>query len=370
MARILFLNPWHGGSHKQVADEWQRWSRHQIEICGLPARHWKWRMRHAAWTFAQELRERQQRGEHFDAICCTDMLDAATFRALAGRAALGDIPIILYVHEHQAGYPDPRGKDRDQHFALTNLTSVVAADAVWFNSAYQRQEFAANHQQLLKQLPDYRDTDWWLPAWELSRVQWPGWDLAEHTPRPRAAKAPLHILWAARWQADKAPERFTRVLTQLLDEGHDMMVSMVGGHRGHTHHHPFADLPQRLGERLQHFGFLPQRADYEDALHSADVVVSTAEHEFFGISMVEAAAAGCLPCLPRSLAYPEVFARLEPNLSDLVFYDGSEQQLLQRLRQHCQEPPARGQACAAVAHLHWQQRAEAMDAGVDALLGR
>jgi glycosyltransferase involved in cell wall biosynthesis len=39
----------------------------------------------------------------------------------------------------------------------------------------------------------------------------------------------------------------------------------------------------------------------------ADCIVSTAHHEFFGLAVVEAAAAGCLPLLPPRRAYPELF---------------------------------------------------------------
>ena len=52
----------------------------------------------------------------------------------------------------------------------------------------------------------------------------------------------------------------------------------------------------------------------------ADVVVSTADHEFFGIGIVEATAAGAVPLLPRRLSYPEL---LEPlgTAAEPFFYD-------------------------------------------------
>jgi glycosyltransferase involved in cell wall biosynthesis len=66
----------------------------------------------------------------------------------------------------------------------------------------------------------------------------------------------------------------------------------------------FERLPDLLGDRLVAFGFLPD-GEYVDLLRRSDIVVSTAEHEFFGIAIVEAMAAGVFPVLPDRLVYPE-----------------------------------------------------------------
>ena len=50
----------------------------------------------------------------------------------------------------------------------------------------------------------------------------------------------------------------------------------------------------------------PEREEYYRWLRQGDIVISTALQENFGLSVIEAAAAGCLPLLPRRLAYPEV----------------------------------------------------------------
>jgi glycosyltransferase involved in cell wall biosynthesis len=62
-----------------------------------------------------------------------------------------------------------------------------------------------------------------------------------------------------------------------------------------------------LGERLVHIGEPGSRADYATLLASADVAVSTARNEFFGLAMLEAAYAGCLPLVLDRLAYPEIY---------------------------------------------------------------
>ncbi len=54
-------------------------------------------------------------------------------------------------------------------------------------------------------------------------------------------------------------------------------------------------------------GYASSRQDYAHILKQGSVVISTATHEFFGISVLEAVRAGCRPLLPKRLSYPELF---------------------------------------------------------------
>jgi glycosyltransferase involved in cell wall biosynthesis len=54
------------------------------------------------------------------------------------------------------------------------------------------------------------------------------------------------------------------------------------------------------------FDEYPPREEYISWLIRGDIVVSAALQENFGLSIIEAAIAGCWPLLPRRLAYPEV----------------------------------------------------------------
>ena len=113
------------------------------------------------------------------------------------------------------------------------------------------------------------------------------------------ADRPLRIVWPHRWEHDKNPESFFDALFKLQDEEDlDFRVSVLG--------QSFEDVPEifqeaktRLGPKIVHFGRLESRADYFEVLRSSDVVVSTANHEFFGVAVLEAAASGCFPILPN-----------------------------------------------------------------------
>ena len=56
-----------------------------------------------------------------------------------------------------------------------------------------------------------------------------------------------------------------------------------------------------------HLGQPETRDAYAALLSRADVAVSTATNEFFGIAMVEASYAGCWPLVPDRLAYQELY---------------------------------------------------------------
>jgi glycosyltransferase involved in cell wall biosynthesis len=81
---------------------------------------------------------------------------------------------------------------------------------------------------------------------------------------------------------------------------------IVAGEHIDPHAPDFVAARERWAGHLLHWGYASAAADYSRLLHRADIVVSTAAQEFFGISMIEALYCGCIPVLPRRLTYPDL----------------------------------------------------------------
>ncbi|MBN2130595.1 MAG: DUF3524 domain-containing protein, partial [Sedimentisphaerales bacterium] len=153
--RILALEPYYGGSHKAFLDGWSAASRHEWTVLSLPPYKWKWRMRHAAVTFAEMVAERASGDLPWDVLFCSDMLNLAEFLGLAPQG-IRNVPSAVYFHENQLTYPVRFESERDYQFAMTNMTTALAADTVWFNSAFHRDSFLAALGSFLKRMPDYQ----------------------------------------------------------------------------------------------------------------------------------------------------------------------------------------------------------------------
>jgi glycosyltransferase involved in cell wall biosynthesis len=316
--RILFLNPFHGGSHAAVAEGYARRSQHDITLLTLSiAGGWRWRMRGAAVTFARKLREMSGSGRAmFDLILATDMLDLATFLGLT-RDLVATIPVALYFHENQLTYPLPAGRVRDLSFPWMNYTSALAADAIFFNSAFHRRAFLDALPGLPGRHHDHQELDLIGSVAAKAHVLPPGIDLSrlddekqrtsQYATRNTQHDSPLHpvILWNSRWEYDKGPEAFFDALRELDARGVDFRVIVAGEHID-PQNRSFVAAQQWLGARALAWGFAANVAAYRELLWQADIVVSTAIQEFFGIGVVEAMYCGCVPILPHRLSYPDL----------------------------------------------------------------
>ena len=351
--RVLFLEPFYGGSHRAFADGLVAHSSHRIELHTLPARFWKWRMRGAALHFARRI----ARPERYAVLLVSDLMSAADLKALWGERCP---PIVLYLHENQLSYPLPPGGQVDLQFGFTDVTSALAASAMVFNSHFHRDSFFAALPRFLRQMPDYVPR--WVPAALEAKAQvlYPGCRLPPPAaaavggrsepappvgavataapppaapaaaggrserappvvpapaavpppgpplPRPPALPevAPL-VIWNHRWEFDKQPEVFFAALRRVDAAGVAFRVALLG-ENFQAVPQAFIEAQRWLGARLVQYGYEPDRGAYWEWLRQGSVVVSTALQENFGIAVVEAVAAGNYPLLPHRLAYPEV----------------------------------------------------------------
>jgi len=322
--RVLALEPYYGGSHRAFLDDWISRSRHRWTLLTLPAHKWKWRMRHAPLTFAEQVRSQLNAGEKWDILFCSDMLSLAGFKGLT--PALAAVPSVVYFHENQLTYPVRREEPRDAHYGFTNIGTAIAAQSIWFNSTFHCNEFYDAAGKFIRRMPDFAPFDQLHAARKRSVVRHPGITLPPQCPQPRPG--PLNILWAARWEHDKNAADFFTAIDLLDRRGVAFSLSVIG--ESFRRSPPeFAAARERFDARIVHWGFQPTRQAYNTVLSQAGVVVSTANHEFFGISVIEAIAAGAVPLLPRRLAYPETVATTGDD--DPWFYNGSPEHLAERL---------------------------------------
>jgi len=297
--KILFLEPFFGGSHKDFALGFQASSNHEITLVTLPDRFWKWRMRGAALYFVDHVKD----FSCYDVIFTTDMMDLTDFISLAGK----DLPpVVMYFHENQLSYPLAAKQKRDFHLGFTNILSAFAAEMVLFNSQFHFNEFITAAERLIKQMPDFR------PKWmikkikEKTRVLYPGCRFKKGIMAltPRNIRPPL-IIWNHRWEYDKNPEYFFDAISSLKEKNIKFKVAVLG-EKLDIFPEVFDRAKERFKDELLTFGYVESRDDYISWLEKGAIVVSCAIQENFGISIVEAVRFGCIPLLPDRLSYPEV----------------------------------------------------------------
>jgi len=329
--RILALEAYYSGSHRAFLDGWSNRSRHKFQTLTLAGYKWKWRMRHSAITFATQANELIQQGEKFDCVFCSDMLNLAEFLGLVD-GEIRNLPTIAYFHENQLAYPVRVESERDYQFVMTNMTTALSASEVWFNSDFNRQSFLVGLGEFLKRMPDCQPFDAIEKIRAKSKVQPPGVDEID---RPRKKNnGPLRILWACRWEHDKGPDDFFQAIAKLKKTGQDFRLGVIG-EQFRDCPDVFAQAKEDFAEHIDVWGYQKSRADYETALGWADVIVSTAHHEFFGISVIEAIMAGAYPVLPKRLSYPGIMG-LNENDGEEFFYNGGIKDLTGQLERLCE----------------------------------
>lgn len=302
--KVLILEPYFGGSHKSFLKGLSTRLPFEFSLMTLPARKWKWRMRLSAPYFADKLR---QTGERFDRILCSTFLDVAAFRGLAPEW-VRQVPLLTYFHENQFAYPVQVEDEKDFHFALTNLTTALASDRIAFNSRYNLETFITGMKNLMKKSYDMKLNDPVKEITSKARIIPPGMDFSgiDKLPDPERSGPPV-ILWNHRWEHDKNPELFFRTLIDLDKNGINFRLIVLG--ESFKDHPPVFEKAQNiLANKILHFGYVGAKHEYTAWLKKGDIVVSTANHEFFGMSVIEAVRAGCRPLLPDRLAYPELFS--------------------------------------------------------------
>ncbi|VDM31168.1 unnamed protein product [Hydatigera taeniaeformis] len=388
-AAILLVEGFNGGSHKQLISTIERSLTEKGEsvcVVSLPPTKWHWRARTGALALAALIPKSICPNGGFRVLFTSAVFSLPELLAL--RPDLATIPQkYLYFHENQLTYPlreDGESATKpDYQFAYIQVLSALAADLILFNSAFNMHSF-------YERLPAFLAAG--LPTPPSPRVPEPQ-GLVEKLLKPKSrvlhflveppplplpihdnaedfeaavrsqaerirarGQAPLRILWNHRWDYDKNPVDFFKVIFDLakihVDEAFfdlgrstlrpstgdtiapsEMDLSSLPSEQaqarfqlsvlGAASHDiprifPMAETYLRRTGHIAVWGFVDSREAYWCTLADCDVVVSTANHEFFGVSVVEAVAVGCVPLLPHRLAYPELLVQGPPS-SDCVY---------------------------------------------------
>ena len=293
---VTVASGYHTGSHRQWAEGYAQASGHEVTIASLPGSFWQWRLAGGFVDLAAQIAD----GERPDAVLATSMVDVAGLRGMLAREGV-EAPIALYMHENQITYP-PLGRNRTERlYGLVNWTSLLGADAVAFNSTFHRDEVMDALPRLLREMPDRRQ-DHLLPVVEGRSTVLPVGCRLDDIPGGPKTDPPIAV-WSHRWDRDKDPGAFLRIVREVAEAGVAFQVALMG-ERFVKQRADHDDAVAALGDRVIVDGHV-DRDRYVEVLGAATVVVSTARQEFFGVSVVEAEHAGCLPILPDRLVYPE-----------------------------------------------------------------
>ncbi|XP_066855795.1 tRNA-queuosine alpha-mannosyltransferase isoform X10 [Anser cygnoides] len=312
---VLLIEAFYGGSHKQLMDLLQEELKEECVLCTLPAKKWHWKARTAALYFMQTVPTNpnyrfmpEHKLAHLEnLIGVKSNGDAYQFAGLPGQQksrALGGLMKNSNVCRESGLCEAQPGLCTTQHEGLHS--PLTAPERL-------------NKSEASESTNPCQEEDKQHLTFNLCNI-WSGMDYQQR---------PLHVAWPHRWEHDKDPETFFKVLLKLKEKELPFRVSVLG--------ECFTDVPdifseakKALGSSVLHWGYLPSKDDYFQALCTADVVISTAKHEFFGVAMVEAVYCGCYPLCPKALVYPEIFPA--------EYLYSTPEQLFKRLQNFCKRP--------------------------------
>jgi glycosyltransferase involved in cell wall biosynthesis len=357
---ILLVSPFHGSSsHAAWANGFKTHSRHSVSIVELADQAWAWRLKGGSVPLWQELRHWNK---PTDLIMATSLTCLASLHGLLRRSPLAGLPTVYYMHENQLTYPIRPGGKRDSQLVLRQFHAQLAADEIWFNSAYNKDSWFRKLPGFLANFKDHHGLELLSELEERSKVVPLGLCLGD-TPLPSGDRKRPILLWNQRWAWEKGVDRLVSLIKKFGPQA-DFDVVLLGPSSQDAVR---LELEDFLGPRLLHSGWC-SRDSYLDWVGKASVTVSVARHEFFGISLLEAASRGLMLFVPNGLAYPEV---LPAELHSTCLYS-STKDLYRRLKGFLAAPKEfdsiRRELREAALNYDWKRQATNYDSELERVL--
>ncbi|WGL16729.1 DUF3524 domain-containing protein [Microbulbifer bruguierae] len=314
--KVLLLSAYDADSHKRwrrglvaAIPEWQ-WT-----VLTLPPRYFSWRVRgnSLSWGRGESASVLRQ---SWDLVVTTSMTDLSSLRGLVPE--LARVPTVVYFHENQFDYPRSEEAVDSVEPQLLNIYTALCGDLLLFNSEYNRTSLLEGAADLLHRLPDFVPKGICAEIAHKSRVLPVPLENAAFDVSQERSSHPTFI-WNHRWEYDKGPDILLAALRRFGKQGIPFTVHMVG-QQFRRQPSEFAHIRKLLGKlgAMGAWGYQESLADYRRLLGQSHGVISTARHDFQGLAVLEAVAAGCQPLVPDNLAYPEWFGRTGWRYSDDV----------------------------------------------------
>lgn len=160
----------------------------------------------------------------------------------------------------------------------------LAADRILFNSQFNQNSFLENINSFMNIQSDFKIKNLHERIEPNCKVLY--FPIKFHqmpTERLNIDSNELHLVWPHRWEHDKNPRLLAEALIELDRRQIPFTVSIIG-EQFQERPSCFDGIEEKISHRIRHFGYL-SRSDYFKCLADADIVISTADHEFYGVSM-------------------------------------------------------------------------------------
>lgn len=365
---ILAIEPYYSGSHRAFLKGLMENSAHKIIPLKLDYRRWKWRMHGDSVKLAEMS---SHISEEIDMLLVSSMTNLPAFLALTN-PRFAFTPKVMIMHENQLTQPMPEGEERDLTYCYINYLSMLSADKLLFTTDHHLNELMGALPEFLDHFPDDKHYNTIDQIRDKSLVMYPGLNLTVFDAQPdtrKNNKRPV-IVWNQRWQFDRNPTLFFKVLNRLNDIDLEFDLILAGDTQ-HKKPEEFEKAWKRFGDQITHFGYVENVENYSKLLHSGDIVVSTATHEFFCVAIMEAIYCGCHPLVPNRLHYPELIPDTlhNPLLHAPVLYDTEDDlfRCLKDLLTGKTKPLPKSSLQNINKHLDWKEMIDRYDALFDRL---
>jgi len=156
--------------------------------------------------------------ENIDILLVSSMTNLPAFLALTS-PRFAHTPKVMMMHENQLTQPMPDGVERDVTYCYINYLSMLSADRLLFTTRHHLNELLDALPEFLENFPDDKHYNTVDKIRDKSLVMYPGLNLSVFDGEPDSReknKKPV-IVWNQRWQFDRNPSTFFKVLNRLND---------------------------------------------------------------------------------------------------------------------------------------------------------